>query len=284
MQKNNAIIILLACLILIFSFSCKRKNTPISIIPEALKNHLQRARLFENVKSVETLTYYYSDQDSIFVFYNKNIQYYNSEGYFIEELNLDKNNDTLSKKTLYFLPNANENYWLENNYKEGSIVKDSFIYDKNGFKSEEHFLLNYSLLYRIQYKTDAIGSIIEMKRFLPKYQLVNKIDYNAQGLVERIEEFDPENKLYKFITIEYDQYGDELNRRVFDNANRLIEYTYTQYNKESALQKIIYSDELSNMREDKIYARHDAARNWLEEITMQGRDTLRKRVRTIAYY
>jgi len=145
-------------------------------------------------------------------------------------------------------------------------------------------LLNDSLLYKIQYKTDAIGSIFEMKRFLPEYQLVNKIYYNAQGLVERIEEFDPENKLYEFITIEYDQSGNELNRRVFDNANRLIEYTYTQYNKEGALQKIIYNDELSNTREDKIYIRHDAARNWLEEITMQGRDTLRKRVRTIAYY
>ena len=283
MRKNNAIFLLLICSILIFSFSCKRKTPPITIIPEALKNHLQRARLFENVKSVEIHTYYYSDQDSVFVFYDKNLQYYNSEGYLTEEITLDKNNDTLSKKIIFFLPNTNENYWLENNYKNLSIIKDTLIYDKNGFKSEEHFLLNDSLLYKIQYKTDAIGSIIEMKRFLPEYQLVNKIYYNAQGLVERIEEFDPENKLYKFVTIEYDQYGNELNRCVYDNANRLIEYTYTQYNK-GALQKIIYNDALSNLREDKIYARHDAARNWLEELTMQGRDTLRKRVRTIAYY
>ncbi|MCL1850012.1 MAG: hypothetical protein FWF70_01180 [Bacteroidetes bacterium] len=285
MLKNNAPFLILILLIIIsFSFSCRRKTIEIVITPEALKNHLQRARYFGNVKKVETDTYYYSNRDSNYFLSNKNIQLYSSDGYLTQVILLDKNNDTVSKRILYYLPNANENYWLEYNYRDFNVTKDTFIYDKNGFKSEEYFWLNDSLLYKIQYKTDAIGGIIEMKRLLPEYMLTNKVYYNDYGLMERIEEYDPDNKLFKFITIEYDNYGDEVNRRAYKASNEMIEYTYTQYNNDGLIQKIIFEDRLHHMREDRIYTQHDKTKNWLEEITMQGKDTVRKRVREIRYY
>jgi hypothetical protein len=285
MLKNNATFLILILLIIVsFSFSCKRKTIEIVITPEALKNHLQRARYFGNVKKVETDTYYYSNRDSNYFLSNKNIQLYSSDGYLTQVILLDKNNDTVSKRILYYLPNANENYWLEYNYRDFNVTKDTFVYDKNGFKSEEHFWLNDSLLYKIHYKTDAIGGIIEMKRLLPEYMLTNKVYYNDYGLLERIEEYDPDNKLYKFVTIEYDNYGDEVNRRAYKNNNEIIEYTYTQYNNDGLIQKIIFEDRLHNMREDRIYTQHDKTKNWLEEITMQGKDTVRKRIREIRYY
>jgi hypothetical protein len=123
-----------------------------------------------------------------------------------------------------------------------------------------------------------------MKRFLPEYHLTNKIYYNDHGLMERMEEYDPQNTLYKYITIEYDNYGDEVNRRAYKSSNEMIEYTYSQYDNEGLLQKVIFEDRLHNMREDRIYAQHDKTKNWLQEITMQGADTVRKRVRSIEYY
>jgi hypothetical protein len=123
-----------------------------------------------------------------------------------------------------------------------------------------------------------------MKRLLPNYHLTNVMYYNENGLVERIEEYDPNNIMYKFITLEYDNYGDEVNRRAYKNASEMIEYTYTQYSNEGALQKVIFEDRLHNMREDKIYSQHDPQRNWIEEFTLRGNDTLRKRVRSIEYY
>ena len=284
MQKNKPLFFLFIILFSLCCFSCKRKIKEITIIPDALKNHLQRAHLFGNVFSIETNTYFYSDEDSTYIFYTKSIQHYSSDGYLTQVIFFNQNNDTVSKKTIYYLPNAQENYWKEFNYKDYSLTTDTFIYDRNGFKSEEQIWLNDTLLYKIQYKTDAIGSIIEMKRLLPEYQLTNKIYYNEHGLAARIEEYDPQNKLYKFITIEYDNYGDEVNRRAYKNANEIIEYTYTQYNNEGILQKIIFEDRLHNLREDKIYTQHDKMKNWLEEITMQGKDTVRKRVRGIKYY
>ncbi|MCL2247399.1 MAG: hypothetical protein FWC10_09880 [Lentimicrobiaceae bacterium] len=285
-MKSNRILLIPLYIIFITLFfgACKRKTAEVVIVPDALKNHLQRARFLGNVKTVETDSYYYSNPDSGYFFSSKNIQCYSSDGYLTQVVVLDKNNDTVSKRTLFYLPNANENYWVDFNYRDNSVTKDTFIYEKNGFKAEEYFLFNDSLLYKILYKTDAIGGVIEMKRLLSNYHLTNKIYYNTHGLVERIEEYDPQNKLYKYITMEYDNYGDEVNRRAYKNANEIIEYTYTQYNNEGALQKVIFEDRLHYLREDKIYTQHDKTRNWLEEITLQGNDTLRKRVRTIVYY
>jgi hypothetical protein len=264
------------------SFSCKRKQVEIVIIPDALKNHLQRVHLFGNVNNTEIDNYFY--KDSSFIFIEKNILFYNSDGYLTQVIVLDQNSDTASIKNIYYLPNGQENFFEEINYNDFSRTIDTFLYDRNGYKIEEWYLFNDSILHKIQYKTDGIGGVIEMKRLLPDYHLTNKIYYNTNGLIERIEEYDPYNILYKFFTIEYDNYGYEVNRRVFKNNNEIIEYTYTQYNNEESLLKIIFEDCLHNLREDKIYTHHDEKGNWIEEIVLQGSDTVGKRVRQIGYY
>lgn len=286
MARNKPLFFLFLTLLslIILPIACKKKKSEIEIIPEALKNHLQRARLFGNIQHIETSTYYYSETDSNFFLSNKTIQKYSADGFLTEALVFDKNNDTISKKTVYYLPTAQENFWEEFNYKEFTFTKDTFIYDRYGFIAERRVFLDDSLLYKIQFKTDGIGSSIEIKRLLPDYHITNLMYYNEHGLVERIEEYDPNNKLYKFFTIEYDNYGDEVNRRAFKNNNQMIEYTYTQYSDNGLLQKIIFEDRIHNMREDRIYTQHDTKRNWLEEIVLLGNDTVRKRIRSIEYY
>jgi len=287
MQRNKYLFlffILFLFIIASISYSCKRKTTEIVIIPDALKNHLQHARLFGNIYFIETDTYYYSDKDSLYIFLSKALLFYSSDGYLTQAIVLDRNNDTVSKQIVHYLPNAKENYGEEFNYIEHSLTKDTFLYDRYGFISERRILLNDSLLYKTQFKTDGIGGIIEKKRLLPNYHLTNVMYYNEYGLIERIEEYDPHNKMYKFFTIEYDNYGDEVNRRAYRSANQIIEYTYTQYDDKGLLQKVIFEDRLHNMREDRIYTRHDTRGNWLEEIVLQGNDTLRKRARKIEYY
>ena len=284
MLKNNALLSLSIILFFLSFFSCNRKSKEITIIPDALKNHLQRAHLFGNIKSIETDSYYFSAKDSLYHFSNKSLQYYSSDGYLTHVIHLDKNRDTVSQKKIYYLSDAKENYWEENNYRGQTITKDTFIYDKNGHKSEEQTWFHDSLVYKIQYKTDAIGSIIEMKRLLPHYSLTNKFYYNDFGLVERIEEYDPNNRLYKFFTIEYDNYGDEVNRRAYKINNEMIEYTYTQYNDKGWLLKVIFEDRLHSLREERIYSHHDTFGNWQQEVVLQGKDTLGKRERKIEYY
>jgi len=286
MQRNKYLLLLILFLLIIasISHSCKRKTTEIVIIPDALKNHLQHARLLGNIHTIETDTYYYSDKDSLYIFLNKAILLYSSDGYLIQAIVLDKNSDTISKQIVHYLPNAKEDYWEEYNYSAHVLTKDTFLYNKYGFVDERQVFANDSLLHKTQFKTDAIGSIIEKKRLLPNYHLTNIMYYNEHGLVAHVEEYDPDNKLYKFFTIEYDNYGDEVNRRAYKSNNQMIEYTYTQYNDRGMLQKVIFEDRLHNMREDRIYTQHDTTGNWLKEIVLQGSDTLRKRERKILYY
>ena len=281
MQKDKSLFFFLLLFLFLICFSCKRKPAEIVIMPDALKNHLQNAKIFGDVSCIETDTYIYSEKDSTYIFISGNIQFYNENGYLTQAIELDRNMDTVSKQTVYYLSNAKENYWKKFDYKKFSLSKDTFIYDRNGYKAEERFLLNDSLLYRIEYKTDGIGGIIEMKRFLPEYQLINKIYYNENGWVVRIEEYDPDNKLFKYFTIEYDSKGNEVNRRVFTNTNRNIEFTYSQYNNDGLLQKVIFEDLIHNTREDRIYSQHDVHGNWLQEIVLQGNDTVGKRVRRL---
>ena len=281
MQKDKSLFFFLLLFLFLICFSCKRKPAEIVITPDALKNHLQNANLFGNVSCIETDTYIYSEKDSTYIFISGNIQFYNENGYLTQAIELDKNRDTVSKQTVYYLTKTQEDYWEKLNYKKFNLTKDTFIYDRNGYKAEERFMLNGALLYRIEYKTDGIGGVIEMKRVLPEYHLINKIYYNENGLVARIEEYDPNNKLFKYFTIEYNPNGNEVNRRVFANTNRNIEFTYSQYNNDGHLQKVIFEDLIHNTREDRIYSQHDEHGNWLKEIVLQGNDTVGKRVRRI---
>ncbi|MDR0206860.1 MAG: hypothetical protein LBI45_06355 [Bacteroidales bacterium] len=284
MLFNKTLFILPLFPLLFFSFACKRKQTETTITPDALKNHLQRANLFGNVKSIETEHYYFSKNTSSFVFADKRVQCYNSDGYLTKVITLDESNDTISLLIINYLSNTKEDYRKEITFRKKIISIDTLLYDKNGFKSEERHFVNDSLHHRIVYKTDGIGSIIEMKRFFSDYQLTNKIYYNNLGLVERIDEFDPQNKLFKYFIIEYDESGNEINRRALKSNNEIIEFTYSQYDKNGFLLKIIYEDRITNLREDKIYSNHDEKGNWFEEILIQGKDTLRKKVRNIVYY
>jgi hypothetical protein len=56
MQKNKFLLLFFIILFSLNFYSCKRKTTEIVIIPDALKNHLQRTRNFGNAYSIETDT------------------------------------------------------------------------------------------------------------------------------------------------------------------------------------------------------------------------------------
>ena len=104
MQRNkHSFLLFLILFLLITSISCKRKAPEIVIVPDALKNHLQNARLFGNVHTIETDSYYYVNEDSLYIFLNKTIQLYSSDGYLTQFIVLDRNNDTVSIKTVHYL-------------------------------------------------------------------------------------------------------------------------------------------------------------------------------------
>ena len=284
---------LLLSLLLLLS-GCRQKPAEIVIIPDVQKNHLQRNHIFGQVKEMrtytlipktddtqnETLDFDSSDFDTL----NLVVQHYSTDGYLLDFCKMDANGDTLLVRKLSYLADARADYWEE--YYPGSpdTVVCRYEYDMNDFLSAEKMYVKDSLLSKITYKTDGAGNVVEMVRHYENYSLRNTSKYNEHGLLSRIDEYEPSGRLYKYVTIEYDNYGDEVNRRAFKDGNELIEYTYTQYGEDGSLQKVMFEDRIHNDQEHYDYPEHDEQKNWTLEIRYRNKKLQYERIRKYIYY
>ena len=271
-------------LILCTMISCKNKAPEIVIIPDHEKNHLQKSHLFGNIKEIHTTSYYQSDSTADLRTLSSVIQYYSPDGFLLKVVTANENEEVVSTQKIFYHKNAKEDYWIISDAHGITTDSCQYVYDMNGFIAEEKRWNGDSLFLSITYKTDGAGNIIESKRNNNTFTLTHTIAYNAHGLASKIEEFEPSGKLFKYITLEYDNYGDEVNRRVCKRGGDLLEYTYTQYNDKGHLLKVIYENNTHQFRETYTYAPHDAHGNWLTEKRENIDHSLYMRKREIIYY
>lgn len=280
--------------LLMFLSGCRQKAAEIVIVPDAQKNHLQRNHIYGKVKEIATYTLLptetYMQNDSIspdslsFDTLSLVIQHYSPDGYLLDYCKLSPDHDTLTLRVFSYHSNARMNQWVEVYPGNSDTVVCRYEYDMNDFLSAEKIYANDSLMQHTTYKTDGAGNVIEMVRHYDGYSVRNTSQYNVQGLLSRIDEFEPSGKLFKYVTIEYDNYGDEVNRRAFKGENDLIEYTYTQYHDNGALLKQTFEDRLHHSKEQSFYEGHDSLHNWGYEIRYKDNNLIYKRIRTYIYY
>ena len=273
---------------------CKRKPAEIVIIPDVQKNHLQRNHIFGQVK--ELCTYTLLPENSVaqndtmaldslrFDTVSVMVQHYSPDGYLLDYCKMTPQGDTLAVRIFAYHADARVDYWKVFYPGEPDTVVCHYEYDMNDFLSAEKIFVRDSVLSTTSYKTDGEGNVIEMVRHYDGYSVRNTSKYNAQGLLSRVDEFEPSGKLFKYVTIEYDNYGDEVNRRAFKGENDLIEYTYTQYQDNGALLKVLFEDRLHNDKEQYVYAGHDQQNNWISETRYKNKKLQYKRIRTYIYY
>jgi len=264
--------------------SCKNKKQDIVIIPDYTKNHLQKSRLLGNIKEIRTVSYYQYDSISTPKILSSVTQYYSPDGFLLKVVTFNEDSELVSTQRIFYHKNATENYWIIADANGKTTDSCKYEYDMNGFITKEKRWNVDSLILTTTYKTDAVGNVMELKRNNNVFTLTNTIAYNSYGLVSRIEEFEPTGKLFKYITIEYDNYGDEVNRRVFRSNDNLLEYTYTQYNDKGHLLKVIYENNMHQFRETYTYGDHDAYGNWLMEKRENINHAIYMRKREIIYY
>lgn len=279
-------IIILLIITMIISVGCKKRGKEIVIIPDAQKNHLQKSRLKGNVKTIRTATYNSSAIDSLDQEHLAKtiIQEYSFDGFLTKVFTINQLNDTLSVRTIHYNREGKQLYWIESSPENNQTYRCDMVYNASGFLSKERFTIQDSLWYEIDYKTDAIGGVIEMIRHYPEYSTRWLVEYNEHGLTTRMNEFDPKGDIFKYILIEYDNYGDEVNRKVHRKDGKLIEYTYTQYDQYGKQLKEIFENYVHEIKETKTYPEHDQKGNWLLEISAFETDTVYFRKREITYY
>lgn len=274
--------------LLFFSVACTNKKKEITIVPDVLKNHLQRNHLFGQVKEVTTEMYLMIQHEEDSLVEEKNIsttiQHYSADGFLKSVFTLNSEKDTIFKEKITYSSDAKVIAHRKFDKNRKLIEESIFEYDKNSYKVGEKHFDNNVLYMHAQYKNDAKGNAIEMIQQQDETKLKNRFYYNDEGLIVKMEEYDPAGKLFKFITYEYDNYGDEVNRQVFNAKGKQLEYTYKTYNQQGHILKVLYEDLIHGLKTITTYTEHDQMGNWLALEYKKQDEIIYKQKRTILYY
>ena len=293
------IIALLACLCLC---GCKKKPAPIVITPDIEKNHLQRNHIFGNVKELKTKTFYVQ-RDSISVKdtadlkklmalcdsvcevsdRTSSIQRYTSDGWLMEFIKLSVS-DTILRRNYTYDKEAHITGWEEYDANGVQVTRGNYTYDRNGFLVGEQIFQGDSMVMSFAHTTDGIGNAIRTVQTFGGYKTTLENNYNEQGLVTEIIEYEPNGKVFKTAKIEYDNYGDEVNRCVYKSGDQMIEYTYTEYAQDGRVRKVIYEDKLHHVKEFHYFFNYDANKNWLTEVCAVDGQIVYVKQRKFEYY
>ena len=224
-MKRYRLFLLLLCLMALVG--CKKKPEPIQITPDIEKNHLQRNHIFGFVKSIQTSTYILVD-DSLTLADTTRLtsllkkrkpdvvsyQQYSSDGFLTRFVKLDEHRDTLIRREYHYNDLAQPTRWEEYDSTGAQVTHGKYLYDRNHFLIGEQIYSGDSIAIAFSYTTDGIGNVITSSQSFGDVVTHTRNRYNDQGQVYKITECEPNGKVFKTVTIEYDNYGDEVNRCV----------------------------------------------------------------------
>ena len=292
MARSQFITILILALVM---SGCHKQPETIVITPDIEKNHLQRNHVFGLVKEMTTLSYFPTDSIPVSDTARlskildalepgiKATQTYTSDGFLTRFVKMTFSQDTLTRKYKYN-KKAQIVSWKETTTSDTAVTEGRYLYDRNGFINGEQVFRGDSVVMAFAYTTDGVGNIIRSAQSFGEYTTRTETKYNENGLVSKIIEYEPNGKMFKTVSIEYDNYSDEVNRRVTKPGNQLIEYTYHQYSQEGRLLKTSYEDKVHKIREYTFYFDFDDQDNWQTEVKAVDNRIVSIRKRKIIYY
>ena len=300
-MRTPTITILILTLVACLS-GCRKKPAPIVITPDIEKNHLQRNHIFGKVKEFETKTFYVQ-RDSISVKDTTNLkklmalcdsicevsdrarsnQRYTADGWLLEFVKLSES-DTILRRNYTYDKEAHITGWDEYDAVGAQVTHGNYTYDRNGFLVGEQIFQGDSMVMSFSHTTDGIGNAIRTMQSFGGLQTQTETKYNEQGLVKEIIEYEPNGKVFKTAKIEYDNYGDEVNRCVYKAGDQMIEYTYTEYAQDGRVRKVIYEDKLHHVKEFHYFFDYDANKNWQTEVCAVDGRIVYVKGRTFEYY
>ena len=302
MPKSRYQFLIFVILLMTIAAGCHKKPEPIVITPDIEKNHLQRNHIFGKVKFLETVTFYVQADslsgkdtadlkkllavcDSICEASDRarSSQRYTSDGWLLEFVKF-KDTDTLLRRTYTYDKEAHIKGWEEYDATGNMLTHGSYSYDRNGYLSGDQVYQGDSLVMSFSHTTDGIGNVIRTVQSFGGLQTKTETKYNEQGLVKEIIEYEPNGKVFKTAKIEYDNYGDEVNRCVYKIGNQMIEYTYTEYAQDGRVRKTIFEDKLHHVKEYHYYFEYDANKNWQTEVCAVDGQIVYVKKRTFEYY
>lgn len=297
MTKSQHILLVFTIFLMTIAAGCHRKPAPIVITPDIEKNHLQRNHIFGKVRWLATATcYLYADSiplkdtanlKALFdgrTFDASSLQLYTSDGWLRSFVKHNEKQEVVLRREYNYDDEAKITRWEEYDADSTLVTHGTYTYDRNGFLVGEQVYQGDSLVMSFEHTTDGIGNAIRTTQSFGGLQTTVENKYNEQGLVREITEYEPNGKVFKTAKIEYDNYGDEVNRCVYKAGNQMIEYTYTEYAQDGRVRKVIYEDKLHHIKEFHYYFDYDANKNWQTEVCAVDDQIVYIKRRTFEYY
>ena len=266
---------------------CHRHGVTITIVPDCAKTHLQREHLYGSVRTVSDSMYYSPDgTDTVRAsdLVSVTICRYSADGWLNQVVKMSSDGDTMSNRLMHY--DANAKLVKDELFDSTRRCIEYTIYenDEHGYRVKEERYSGDELVQTILYQNDAFGNLVGMTVKTAEYTMTRKYINNEFGLAVRVDEFDPDGKLFKYVTMEYDNYGDLVNRNVHRDDGQIREFTHTQYADNGALLKTVYENKLSMGNEVREFAGHDSQRNWTRSLRKTGGRTVFIVNRNIEYY
>ena len=297
MTKSQHILLVFTIFLMTIAAGCHRKPAPIVITPDIEKNHLQRNHIFGKVRWLATATcYLYADSiplkdtanlKALFdgrAFDASSLQLYTSDGWLRSFVKHNEKQEVVLRREYSYDDEAKITRWEEYDADSTLVSHGTYTYDRNGFLVGEKIYQGDSLVMSFAHTTDGIGNAIRTVQTFGDLQTATENKFNEQGLVTQITEYVPNGKVFKTAKIEYDNYGDEVNRCVYKAGNQMIEYTYTEYAQDGRVRKVIYEDKLHHIKEFHYYFDYDANKNWQTEVCAVDDQIVYIKRRTFEYY
>jgi hypothetical protein len=303
MPKSRYQFLVFVILLMTIAAGCRKKPAPIVITPDIEKNHLQRNHIFGEVKELETATYNLQGDslsvkdtadlkelmalcDSVCGYTRtaRSSQYYTSDGWLLHFCKYKGLEDTALYRQYAYNDKAKIEHWEEFDADGAMVTHGTYTYDRNGFLASEQVFQGDSLVMSFAHQTDGIGNIIRTTQSFGGLQTKVEYKYSDLGLVTQITEYEPDGKVFKTAKIEYDNYGDEVNRCVYKSGNQMIEYTYTEYAQDGRVRKLIYEDKLHHVKEFHYFFDYDSHKNWQTEVCAVDNQIVYVKQRKFTYY
>ena len=297
MTKFQHILLVFTILLTMIAAGCHKKPAPIVITPDIEKNHLQRNHIFGKVRWLATATcYLYADSiplkdtanlKALFdgrTFDASSLQLYTSDGWLRSFVKHNEKQEVVLRREYSYDDEAKITRWEEYDADSTLVTHGTYTYDRNGFLVGEQVYQGDSLVMSFEHTTDGIGNAIRTTQSFGGLRTKVENKYNEQGLVREITEYEPNGKVFKTAKIEYDNYGDEVNRCVYKAGNQMIEYTYTEYAQDGRVRKVIYEDKLHHVKEFHYFFDYDSHKNWQTEVCAVDNQIVYVKKRTFEYY
>lgn len=284
MKIKNSVILLCICLLFV---GCHRHRATITIVPDFAKTHLQREHIYGNARTITDSMFYSpkgSDTASTDALVSVTQYRYSADGWLNQVVKMSADGDTMSNRVMHY--DSNAKLVRDELFDSTGCCIEHTLYenDERGYRVKEERYSGEKLVQTILYQNDAFGNLVGMTVKTDAYTMTRKYSNNEFGLAVRVDEFDPDGKLFKYVTMEYDNYGDIVNRNVHRDDGQLREFTHTQYADNGALLKTVYENKLSKGNEVREFSGHDSQRNWTRSLRKTGGRIVFIINRNIEYY